>query len=92
MRTKLGIAAALALSAIAIPSAAQAQDYYGYGGYDYGRGYDRYDGYDRHEWREHRRWERERAREARRAHYRWMREHRGYGYGYDRDYAWNPYR
>jgi hypothetical protein len=86
MRTKLGIAAALALSAIAVPSAVQAQDYYGYdhGGYDYGRGYDRY---DRHEWREHQRWAREREREARRDHRRWEREHR-----YHDDYGWNAYR
>ena len=84
MRTKLGIAAALALSAIAVPSAVQAQDYYGYdrGGYDYGRGHD-YGRYDRHEWRDHQRWEREREREARRAHRRWEREHRYYG-----DYGW----
>jgi len=89
MRTKLGIAAALALSAIAVPTAVQAQDYYGYGGYDQGRGYDYgrgydHDRYDRHEWREHQRWEREREREARRDHRRWEREHRYYD-----DYGWN---
>jgi hypothetical protein len=79
MRTKLGIAAALALSAFAVPSAVQAQDYYGHASYDHGRDHDRY---DRHSWREHQRWERERARE----HRRWEREHRHHGHG------WHPYR
>lgn len=82
MRTKLGIAAALALSAIAVPTAVQAQDYYGYdrAGYDQGRG----DHYDRQGWREHQRWQRDREREARRDHRRWEREHR-----YHNDNGWN---
>ena len=83
MRTKLGIAAALALSAIAIPSAAQAQDYYGHASYD--RGYGSSYGYDRDDhrsWRDHRRWERERERE----HSRWEREHRRHHHHYDHDY------
>lgn len=81
MRTTLGIAAALVLGAIAIPSAAQAQGYYGYASYDHGYGYDRY---DHRSWREHRRWERERERERR----RWEREHRRHHHhhGYDHDY------
>jgi len=85
MRTKLGIAAALALSAIAIPSAAQAQDYYGHASYDrgYGNGYG-YDRYDHRSWRDHQRWERQRERERR----RWEREHRRHHHhhGYDHDY------
>ena len=84
MRTKLAIAAALILSAIAVPSAVQAQDYYGHASYERDRGYDRYGG---HSWREHQRWERERAREARREHRRWVRAHR-----HHHDYARNPYR
>ena len=81
MRTKLGIAAALALSAIAIPSAAQAQGYYGYASYDHNSGYDRY---DHRSWRDHQRWERQRERERR----RWEREHRRHHHhhGYDHDY------
>jgi hypothetical protein len=95
MRTKLGIAAGLALSAIAIPAAAQAHDYdryasgYGYGagygssyGYDYGRGYGDY--YGRSDWRDRERWERHREREWRRAHRRWVRAHRYRDY----DYRW----
>ena len=83
MRTTLGIAAALALSAIAIPSAAQAQDYYGRVSYDngYGNGYG-YDRNDHRSWREHRRWERERERQ----HRRWEREHRRHHHHYDHDY------
>jgi hypothetical protein len=79
MRIELGLAAALALSAIAVPSAVQARDYHDRG-YSYGHGHDRY---DRHSWREHRRWERERERQ----HRRWLREHR-----HHHDRYWNPYR
>jgi Spy/CpxP family protein refolding chaperone len=80
MRTRLGIAAALALTAIGLPAAAQAQYYGGYGdrdaySYDYGRSY--YGDYRHHDWRDHERWER-RAREERRAQRRWEREHRRY--------------
>jgi len=84
MRTSLGIAAALALSAIAIPSAAQAQNYYGYTAYDRGYDHDRYgyDRYDHRSWREHRRWERQRERQRR----RWEREHRHHRHHYDHDY------
>jgi hypothetical protein len=80
MRIQLGIAAALALGAFALPSAAQAQDYRGDAHYEHGY---RYDG---HSWREHKRWERARAREARREHRRWLRAHRHH------DRHWNPYR
>ena len=76
MRTKLGIAAALALSAFAVPSAVQAQDYRDHASYDYGHGHDRYNGHDR---RDRQRWERERARE----HRRWERQHR---HDHDRHY------
>jgi Spy/CpxP family protein refolding chaperone len=81
MRTRLGIAAALALTAIGLPAAAQAQYYGGYGdrdaySYDYGRSY--YGDYRHHDWRDHERWERQRAREERRAQRRWEREHRRY--------------
>jgi len=93
MRTSLGLTVAAALAAVTLPVAAQAQDYrYGYsdrydhGSYDrdyYRTGY----GYHDHRYRDHERWEHHREREARRAHRRWLREHR-----YDRDYAWDYYR
>jgi hypothetical protein len=93
MRSKFGIAAAVALSAMMLPAAAQAQYYYGpgYGDRsDYGRGYsDYYGDHDRRDWRDRERWERRREREEWRAHRRWERHHRHHYY---RDYDWNPYR
>jgi hypothetical protein len=81
MRTRLAIAAAMALTAIGLPAAAQAQYYdrpsYGYDyNQDYGRSY--YGDYRHYDWRDRERWERHREREARRAHRRWEREHRYY--------------
>jgi hypothetical protein len=77
MRIKLGLASALALSAIAVPSAVEARDYHR-DHYSYDHGHDRY---DHNSWREHRRWERERERQ----HRRWQREHRHHG-------DWHHYR
>lgn len=80
MRTRFGMAAALALSLVAIPSVAWAHDYHGYG---YGDRYDHNSRYDHRSWREHRRWERERERRER----RWERMHRRHHWR-----NWDPYR